>query len=311
MTGRVRIVVVGEGMLELSQAASGWSLRYGGDTLNTAVHLARAGFDVAYLTALGDDGFSHDLRAAWAAEGVDIGLVLTDSSRQPGLYAIRVDAAGERSFSYWRSHSAARRMFALDGADAALERARPADLLVFSLISLAVLPPEGRERLCALADGVRGNGGRVAFDGNYRPRLWESVPAAREARDRALACCDIGLPTLEDERALAGARGAEAVAAEWRAKGAGEVAVKLGAEGCLVDGRVVPPPARVVPVDTSGAGDAFNAGYLAARLSGADAAASARSGHSLAAWVIGRAGAIPPTDEAAPYALLASPRESR
>ena len=64
-------MLVGEAMLELSQDGSGWRLAYGGDTLNTAIHLARGGIDTAYLTALGTDPFSDDLRARWAAEGLE------------------------------------------------------------------------------------------------------------------------------------------------------------------------------------------------------------------------------------------------
>ena len=272
-----RIICVGEGMLELSQAAGadsehgaepGWRLGYGGDTLNTAIHLARAGngqrHDVRYLTALGADPFSARLRAQWQAEGIDCDLVLTHPERQAGLYAITTDDAGERSFTYWREASAARAMFALPAMDAALALAAGADLLFFSLISLAILPAAGRERLLALARTVRERGGRVAFDGNYRPKLWASPQEAAAARDS-------------------------------------ETIVKLGAEGCrLPDGALIAPAAIISPVDTSGAGDAFNAGYLDARLSRAPIAEAARAGHALAGWTIQRRGAIPPRDAALP-----------
>lgn len=295
-----RIVFVGEGMLELSRAPEGaglWRLGYGGDTLNTAIHLARAGHDVAYLTALGGDPLSADLKARWAGEGLDTSLVLSHPDRATGLYAISTDAHGERSFSYWRDSSAAREMFALPAAEAAIAEAAQADLLAFSLITLAILPPAGRERLLELARRVRAGQRLVAFDGNYRPRLWPSAAEARAARDAALACADIGLPTLEDEAAMGGADTAAAVAAHWQGLGCAETLVKLGAQGCrLPDGAIVAPPARLAPVDTSGAGDAFNAGYLAARLDGADPQAAALAGHELAGWTIMRPGAIPARD---------------
>ncbi|HEX7751793.1 MAG TPA: sugar kinase [Novosphingobium sp.] len=293
----MRTVFVGEAMLELSRDGDCWRLGYGGDTLNTAIHMARAGHPVAYLTALGDDAFSRDLRQKWQGEGLDTALVLTHPTRQAGLYAIETDASGERSFAYWRDTSAAREMFALPAMTDALERAESADLLAFSLITLAILPQAGRDALLALARRVRARGGKVAFDGNYRPRLWASVEEARLARDAAIACADIGLPTLEDEAALSGDHTAEAVAAHWQGLGCGETIVKLGAEGCrLPDGPLAAPEQVLRPVDTSGAGDAFNAGYLAARLRGAGVAEAAREGHALAAWTIMRPGAIPPRD---------------
>jgi 2-dehydro-3-deoxygluconokinase len=300
-----RIVVIGEGMLELSRVGTHWQLGHGGDTLNTAIHLARFGGAVSYATALGADTFSDALRAAWAAEGLDVSLILTDPDRQPGLYAIATDALGERSFAYWRGESAARGLFALPGVDRVIAAAETADLLVFSLISLAILPPAGRSALFDLCRRVRARGGWVAFDSNYRPRLWESPAAARAACDQAIALADIGLPTIDDDIALADPAGrahdAVAVRDRWRALGAGEIVVKLGGAGCLIDDEIVPPPAVVAPVDTSGAGDAFNAGYLHARLAGIAPHDAARDGHRLAGWVIMRPGAVPANAPDAPY----------
>lgn len=295
-------------MIELSRSETGWRLFYGGDTLNVAVHLARCGLDVAFLSALGADPFSEELRVQWAAEGIDTSLVLRDADKQPGLYAIRTDERGERSFFYWRTDSAARQMFNLAEAEEAIGRAATSDLMIFSLISLAILPKAGRDALLDLAARVRANGGRVAFDGNYRPRLWESPAAALQARDRALEVCDIGLPTLADEQLLTGALDAASVAAQWLSAGAREVVVKLGAEGCLVGGEIVAPPLVVEPVDTSGAGDAFDAAYLAGRLASLPPLEAARLGHGLAGWVIQRRGAIPAGDEQAPYSHLAGLR---
>jgi 2-dehydro-3-deoxygluconokinase len=83
--------------------------------------------------------------------------------------------------------------------------------------------------------------------------------------------------------------------------GAAEVVVKLGADGALVDDAVVLPPERLYPRDTCGAGDAFNAGYLHARLHGLSPADAAIAGHRIAAWVVMRPGAIPPRDDGAFY----------
>lgn len=292
-----RIVCCGEGMLELSRQGEGWALGYGGDTLNTAIHLARLGHDVAYLTALGTDPFSDELRGKWAAEGIDTSLVLTHPSRQPGLYAITLDPQGERSFAYWRDTSAAREMFDLADSEVRQRAIDGCDLFYYSLISAAIMPDNGRVALLLLANMVRDQGGLVAFDGNYRPRLWDSAEVAKVVRDGAVRPAAIGLPTLDDERALSGEESAEAVAAHWQAMGCPETVVKLGAEGCrLPDGRVSKPPKVLEPVDTSGAGDAFNAGYLDARLRGLAPADAAQAGHRLAGWTVMRPGAIPPRD---------------
>lgn len=299
-----RIVCVGEGMLELRQENGDWRLGTGGDVLNTAIHLARFGHEVAFLSALGGDPFSEDLRRRWQGEGLDTSLVLTHPQRHCGLYAISTDEHGERSFTYWREVSAAREMFALAGSDEATLIAADADLLYFSLITLAILPPEGRDRLLQLAARVRANGGAVAFDGNYRARLWRTPSEAAAARDAAVACASIGLPTSSDEQELSGSGDPAEVAERWHEGECAEVVVKLGESGCLLpSGDLQPPPASVRVVDSSGAGDAFNAGYLAARLDGREPADAALDGQRLAAWTLTHRGAIPPRDEAAPYRL--------
>lgn len=294
-------------MAELSKSEAGWRLGYGGDTLNTAIHLARLGHRVGFITALGVDSFSAMLRRNWVEEGLDADLILTDDSRLPGLYAIDVDTAGERSFLYWRSQSAARRLFALPAISQVLAQAEQARLFCYSLITLAILPPEARNSLLDQCRRIRRRGGRVAFDGNYRPQLWERLEDARNALTEALCCCDIGLPTLADEQLLFGQGDAQSVRDRWISCGVDEVVVKAGAAGCMVDDATwVAPTASVTVLDTSGAGDAFNAGYLHGRIAGRSGPQAASFGHQLAGWVISRSGAIPPVDGAAPYHLLAA-----
>ena len=297
--------MIGEGMLELTLQDGAWRVGTAGDTLNVATHLARFGRPVDFITALGADPVSAHLRQAWAAEGVGVAHVLTDERRTPGLYAISVDAGGERSFTYWRSDSAARALFSAPGIEAALESTGRTPLLYFSLISLAVTPLEGRDRLLRLCGEVRAAGGLVAFDTNYRPALWDNVRVARDEAERFMAVADIGLPTFGDEALLFGDARAEATARRWRTAGVREVAVKSGVAGCLLSvgdsEETIAPPASLEPVDTSGAGDAFNAGYLNAMLQGLPPAPRALAGHRLAGWVVGQPGALPVRDAAFDY----------
>ena len=296
------VTVIGEAMLELSRGTGdGWTLGYGGDVINTAIHLARSGDRVRLASAMGTDPMSAELCAAWEAEGVDTVLVLRAADRLPGLYAIETDASGERSFHYWRGEAAARRMFDLPGSAEMVAQAAQSDLLYFSLITLAILPDEGREALLDLCARVRAGGGKVAFDGNYRARLWSDAATACHWRDRAIAVSDMGLPTLADEVEMGAADDAQDAAARWGAGQGREVVVKLGGDGCLVDGVVVPVPQMVPVIDSSGAGDAFNGGYLHARLTGATPVDAALAGHRLAGWNIGRRGAIQARDGDAPY----------
>ncbi|HEY6452824.1 MAG TPA: sugar kinase [Steroidobacteraceae bacterium] len=292
------LIAIGECMLELVRDGERWRLGHAGDTFNTALYLCRLGVPVAYLTALGADPFSQEMRATWVREGMDVSLVLTDPARLPGLYAIRTDAEGEREFYYWRERSAARALFTLPGIDEALDQASHAGELYLSGITLSLFGHAERRRLSGIAEAVRGRGGRVIFDPNYRPAGWVDAAAARTAIEALAPYVSIALPTFTDEAVLFGDAAPEQSVLRWRAWGAEEVIVKLGARGCLVgagDGReLVSISAPVNVVDTTGAGDAFNAAYLATRLGGRAPARAARAAHRLAAEVIQCPGAILP-----------------
>ena len=292
----MKVASIGECMIEFSAARDGLFARgFGGDTLNTAVYLSRLGIDTAYVTALGDDALSEAMLAAWQAEGINTDEVLRVPGRVPGLYMIERDARGERSFLYWRDRAPARELF--DRADdAALERLSCFDWLYLSGISLSLYGETGRARLRELLIAARRNGGRIAFDGNYRPRGWSDADAARRAFNAILPLVDLALPTLEDEQALFGDADGAACAARLKAHGIGEIVVKRGPLGCLIEasGRrlEIPPPLVVQPVDTTAAGDSFNAAYLAARICGAPPERAAQAGHCLASAVIMSPGAV-------------------
>ena len=298
-----KVASIGECMIELRHRSEReLDLGFGGDTLNFAVYLTRlargTGVQVDYVTALGDDPYSDAMLAGWRGEGIGCDLVARLPGRLPGLHTIRTDARGERSFTYWRSASAARDM--LRGAPGARITGALADydLLYVSGITLSILDPAQRETLTALADRIRAQGGRVAFDSNFRPAGWPDRDEARAAFDRMLRRVDIALPTLDDDQTLFGVADAAACARRLHALGVPEVAVKLGAQGCWLssDGRSAPVPAEPVArvVDSTAAGDSFNAGYLSARLAGAEPEAAAIQGHRIAARVIGHPGAIIP-----------------
>jgi 2-dehydro-3-deoxygluconokinase len=290
------MVAIGECMIELTHHDDRTlSMGCAGDTFNTSLYLARltrpGEVDIDYLTLLGDEYYSEFLLSRMRAEGIGTRLVGRVPGAQPGLYLVRTDAAGERSFTYYRAQSAARQMFR-----AGLPEIRACDVLYFSAITLQILTPRARQRLLDVIRALRAQGTRVVFDSNYRAAGWPSAKQARDAVRTAWEVTSLALPTFSDERALFGDSTAEETVRRLRAWGVPEIVVKDDANGCVVwDGaapRRIPaePVERVV--DSTAAGDAFNARYLAARLSSATPAAAAVSAHSLAALVIQHPGAI-------------------
>lgn len=292
----LRIGCVGEAMIELSFAGPGQAaprIAYAGDTLNTAIYLKRAmggAATVAYVTALGVDPFSDSALAFMATEAIDCSRIARDPVRLPGLYAITTDPAGERSFHYWREASAARRMF--DAGFAALDGL---DVIYLSAITLAILSPEVRAALAARLAELRAAGVRVAFDSNWRPRLWPSVAAGQDWIARFWRLTDIGLPSVDDEQALFGETDEAATLARLRGYGLVDGALKRGAKGPValrpgVTAGPFPPADRVV--DTTAAGDSFNGAFLAALLTGHDTPAALAAGHAMAREVVGFRGAF-------------------
>ncbi|MET0678824.1 MAG: sugar kinase [Bradyrhizobium sp.] len=296
----MKVACIGECMVEFAQSHDGLFRRgFGGDTLNTALYLARLGVDTSYVTALGDDPLSEAMLAAWQAEGIATSEVLRVGGRVPGLYMIERDAKGERSFLYWRDRAPAREFF--DRADdATLQRLAGFDWLYFSGISLSLYGETGRARLRELLAAARRRGGRVAFDGNYRPRGWADGESAQRAFAAILPLVDLALPTLEDEQMLFGDADARACLARLKEFGIGEIVIKRGAVGCLIDAGDdtfdVSPHQALQPVDTTAAGDSFNAGYLAARIKGSPPREAAIAGHRLAGAVIMSPGAVIPRE---------------
>ena len=300
-----RIASIGECMVELYDAGGGTTIRgFGGDTLNTAVYLARAtagrAFAVDYVTALGDDPFSDEMLAAWAKEGLGTTLVARLPGRLPGLYMIRTGAGGERSFYYWRSAAAARDLFRAPEIDAIARRLARYALIYVSGISVSILDEPSRERLFGILDHARRAGAKVAADTNYRPRNWSGPDEARTWTEELFRRADYGLPSAEDQAALFGDETPEAAADRLHGLGVVEVVVKGGGNPALLSwpGRrsSVPPEPVGDPIDTTAAGDSFNAGYLAGRLLDLEPEAAARQGHRIAVAVVMHRGAIIPRE---------------
>jgi 2-dehydro-3-deoxygluconokinase len=299
--GACRIAAVGECMIEISRDRDG-RLRegMGGDSLNTALYLARllrpGDETVHYVTGLGRDPFSRAMMDAWHAEGIGTDLIRIDRRRLPGLYYIVTDAGGERGFHYWRGESAARSMMSAKFAELLRERLAGFRLVYLTGVSLAILPPAGRRRLLALLERLRARGVAIAFDPNYRARLWRSDGEAAKWHGEIHRLADVVLCSLDDERAVSGDADASAVCARLAGSGVGEVVVRDGPGPCVAAaegaihrfGAVEPVPV----VDTTAAGDSFNAAYLALRLRGADVGRAVAAGRRLATEVIRHPGAI-------------------
>ena len=307
LTAGARVIAIGECMVELARGSDGrFGLAYGGDTFNTAVYMARGGVDVCYATALGDDPYSAGILALAETERVGTGLIEIMTGRMPGLYVIETTPEGERTFWYWRDAAAARDLFAGVNADATAAAISAAGLIYFSGVTLSLYKTKGLDVFAAALTAARANGAVIVMDSNYRPRGWgDDHVRARSTFERFWRLSHIGLPTFDDEQMLWNDATPTDTANRLANLGLTEIVIKNGAAGAMVraggrDRLIVAPPLAAKPVDTTAAGDSFNAAYIARRMSGFTPDDAAANAHALAAVVIQHPGAIVPawaTDE--------------
>jgi len=297
---RTRVVSVGEVTIELARGGDGrFAIGSGGDTFNTAIYLARAGLDVAFATALGDDPYSESILALAAAENVGRDLIVRVPGRLPGLYLVDNDASGTRRVHHWGDGAPARELFELKEWSRVAEGLLGARMIYFTGITLSLYSNTGLGRFLAVLEMARKAGVKVAFDGNFRPRGWKGdVGRARSVFIETLKRVDVALPAFDDEAILWGDPSPESTVDRMQAFGIPEVVVKNGPSTALVAAgekrEHVPVPEVVEPVDAMAAGDGFNAGYLAARLAGTAPLDAAMAAHRLAGQVIRHRGAIMP-----------------
>ncbi len=294
-----RTACIGECMVELFERPDGLLQRgFGGDTLNTAIYLARLGMAVDYVTALGRDPFSDEMLRAWRDEGIGTDLVLRCEDALPGLYLIQTGATGERRFSYWRDSAPVRRLFTMPEIARVEASLAGYDILYLSGITLSLFDPQSRARLFGMIDDVRRSGCRIAFDTNFRPRGWPDRESAQHTYRAMFVRTDLLLAGVEDLILLDASADHHDMASTLRASCPGEIVLKLADPGCLVaeegEWRHVPGLAVASVADTTAAGDSFAAAYIAAREAGRTPAEAAHEGHRLASLVVQHRGAIIP-----------------
>lgn len=297
-----KAAVIGECMIELRRENGVVTQTYGGDTLNTAVYLKRAsGAPVEYISALGDqDPYSEEMVEFWESNGIGSSMTQRLAHKLPGLYAIEVDDKGERSFLYWRGESAAKSTFSTQAGQDILDSLWMYDLIHLSGISLAILNPEGRERLLNALEKLAARDIPISFDFNYRPQLWGDKPEENAApfyRRMAKIAKWVFLSPEELKAAGLELKDGDDPAPAIKELEAKYVVLKNGDKPCRVyrEGDLVleaPAPDHLDPVDTTAAGDSFTAGYLAAAMSGLAPDKCVQAGQKLASAVIMHPGAI-------------------
>ena len=297
----INVVVMGECMVEFGSAdCTGlYQQGFAGDVFNTGVYIKRClqkKASVKFLTVVGTDPLSGQLLSMMHQEQLESDLVHRSKQKKLGLYLINVDEEGERSFTYWRENSAARQLMQFIHNDLESEKHNNIDILFLSGISIAILPAQDLAILWQYINELKAKGTVIIFDPNYRPALWQSADLARQAFNTAFSLADIALPGVDDHAALYNARHAEDVADHLESFNLREIIIKNGPDNVLTsiagERRYIDiKPVKNV-VDTTSAGDAFNGGYISARILGHEVNDAVNFAANVASCVIQHKGAI-------------------
>jgi 2-dehydro-3-deoxygluconokinase len=264
---------------------------HGGDTSNAAVAAARQGAKVGMITGLGRDMPGDSFMALWEREGIDTSTVTRTDRYLTGVYFVTHDATGHQ-FLHHRTNSAAAMFGPEDVPVKAIGRAR---MLYLSGISQGISTAACDATLAAM-EVARRQGVKIAYDTNYRPRLWPAARAAAVMR-AAMEAVDYALPGIEDVRTLTGLTDPDAMLDYYLKLGPGVVVLKMGEGGAYLatpDARVRIPALPVQIVDATGAGDTFCGSFLARILAGDSPEPAARYAVVAAALKCTGYGAVAP-----------------
>ena len=293
------LISIGECMLELSAMRDElWRMGVAGDTLNTAWY-ARACLSkkwrVSFATKIGSDVMSSRVISFLRQNNIATDRIHHHPTRTVGLYAIQLNK-GERSFSYWRDTSAARLI--ADEKKVLQQMLEGADIIHFSGITLAILPPVGREKLLFILQRLRKKGVFISFDPNIRPKLWDSLDLANSIISKAACLCDVVFPSFEEESEYFGDSTPVDTINRYSKIGVQVIVVKNA--GSSIFGKERDNPVACIKIqkkpllDSTGAGDSFNGVFLAAYNSRFNFENSIRKAHNVSAYVIRHKGALVP-----------------
>ncbi len=286
------ILSLGECMVEFSPVKNHqWQIGFAGDAYNTLVYASRLGMRCGFITCIGKDTFHKSLLNAIEEEKIYPVCTRTLADRQNGIYFIQTGINGERQFQYYRAQSAATQIFKEIPVDEIIREALRSRIFYFTAVSVAIA--EEREKLGDILKKIKGKT-VVAFDANYRASLWSSERVYRRVIGAILPFVDIILPSEADERILHPECNAQQLFPIYEKSGtlccmkSGGIGASLIVAGVLQN----IPAVKRKAIDTTAAGDAFNAGFLTGVVKKYSAMQSAKLGNAAAGIVIRHRGAI-------------------
>jgi len=298
-----QVIAIGEILIDFVSTkpgpyseASAFEKCFGGAPMNTIVGVSRLGLSAGAITAVGDDPFGQFLMRELERNKVDVSQVKVKKGKRTTLaFVANEPVSGERIFFFYRKPWTAETAdSALDPNDIDPDYVEKANIVHVSGFALSQNPC--REAIFKAMNCARKAGVRVSFDPTLRVDVWDSVDTLRKTYSRALRLCDIAAFSKEEAEFLFGTSETERAARRALRYDIEIVGIKLGENGSYIlskDGKKVEAPAfKVKAVDTTGAGDGWNAGLLVGLCRRWDLGKCVTVANAIGALVVTRRGAI-------------------
>lgn len=261
------------------------TLSTGGNVSNVGIDLAKLGFRVGGITRVGNDAFGKYILGEYRKHRINTAGVVTDTKEQTSATIVGIGKDGERTFLHTRGCLV---NFRVSDVLKNLQMIKRAKIFVFGYLGLLPETEKGLEFLFRTIK--KETGANILLDTGGTPRRQPKRFAS------FIRYVDYFIPSYEEAVALTGRKSPEKMIQCFRDAGAPNVVgIKLGAEGCLISGHnftehvTAYPVSRVV--DTTGAGDAFIAGFLAGIMKGFSPPSAARLGNAVAGECVRSVGA--------------------
>ena len=288
------LIGIGECLIELfEEATHSYKQSVAGDVFNTLFYASRLGLKTGFISNFGSDDLTKNILEVMDREGIDRSYTTESDKKTNGIYLIATNESGDPHYSFWRSDSAARETLQAIDVKKLEDFILSSKYFHFSAIALAIL--HERKILISILQKLRGKI-KISFDTNFRKGLWDEIDNLKIFIESASSFVDVLFVSRSDDENIYGVRTAEAAMKYYQSLGYKLIIYKQGSDDvyCWNSNTLIQVPTikDVRVVDATAAGDAFNAGFIAAQIRGENIENSIRNGNGCAAFVIGRRGGL-------------------